>query len=461
MSLFSKFRHDTRGNIALMFAMTLSLVTIVVSVSIETMRLHHEQTKLQHSLDAAALAAVKLRFSDGKSDESVKQTINEMLEQNGHRSQFTDTSCMLHGWGATVPRLMVSCKWSYEPWFGPFIGKEKIEFTANSQVVIERPTKLDIAFVYDISDSMETSNSVETLKDVLRDYLNNMENIVKDYDVSFSMIPFANSVSFSKQNFSHWVEVPAINSNVPSNMRKISTSSKQFENGKGPISLGPVPEYDPKKDFRGCFLPEAAMSTSTFTGTPGILPPAPEVLTNKGVRHCPENGFTQARFVLRNAFDAHKMVNKIQTYHGTATDEALMWGYRSIHPDWRGVISTKKKYPSDFGEHNRKIIILLTDGKPYNVPWDEVERKKLSREQIITRSANKFRRTCRLLKRKDESFDIYTIGFGEQFRKDKGTEDLLKSCTKGKGIYTRASKDDLSSKLSGILATLEKLRIEH
>ncbi|WP_432721414.1 hypothetical protein R0381_002469 [Jeongeupia wiesaeckerbachi] len=58
-----------------------------------------------------------------------------------------------------------------------------------------------------------------------------------------------------------------------------------------------------------------------------------------------------------------ELVQRLDQYLPTATtggDEGLAWGYRALHPAWRGVWS--KTYPMDFDPRREKKLLLFSDG---------------------------------------------------------------------------------------------------
>ena len=48
--------------------------------------------------------------------------------------------------------------------------------------------------------------------------------------------------------------------------------------------------------------------------------------------------------------------------------DALVWGFRSLDPALRGIMSSEQQYPLAIGQSSKNII-MMTDGRPYDRPW--------------------------------------------------------------------------------------------
>ncbi len=270
---------------------------------------------------------------------------------------------------------------------------------------------MEVSLVFDISDSMEASGSIPALERALERFVDNPVFTSANENAVFSLIPYANSVAFSNVHTS-WIN--------------------------------PIGGYDYSPTFQGCFMPDFADINTIFDGQP-IAYAAPQRFNNHGSPLCPSQNMA-AQFFISDSRDVISMVRNIESANGTGTNEALTWGYRSLIPSSAGAFAGNTKFPRSFSPENKKILILLTDGKPVNKMW--LEKEKLESEE----SEEMFHKTCETIKSSGHELDVYMIGFGTLKRSGKDLKKLLEDCTLGRGYFISANQQTLGDTLSDIIS---------
>jgi len=414
LSIYKKFIRETEGNIAVMFAVMVSVLLLGIAGAVDFSSLFNEKQKAQNVVDSATLAATKAIFINDASPEKAQKLVDEILAD--HVASF-NLSCNSINIDRNKAIVDIECDGQYELTFGGIFGKSQLGYKVASAAASQKQLKYEVSFVFDISSSMQKSGDIPTLEQALDIFVSNrMFKPANDNNV-FSLIPFGGSVAFDT-SFDRWLA--------------------------------------PGQVFEGCFTPATTDVSHSFSGAnveqAGIRSYAP-----MGDPFCPE--FTMAsQFFVNDKSQVDAMISNIQPSHGTSTSEGLMWGYRSLLPSLQGKFDTSKAdFPRDFTPQNKKLLVLMTDGQP----WDtNNSTSPVGRDNSLGRidSKNHFAATCAFIKAQDQDIDIYTIGFGEAANPANGVANLLSDCVTGGGAYYSADRDSLSSVITTILQLPTDLR---
>jgi len=410
------YTQSTQGNFAILGSIVILVVILAVAVALDSASAINSKQKTQDKLDAATLNIARYLQDDGVSLDDVQTMFNNILSQEISTFNLDCTPVRI-----SDGILKTSCSGTEKSSFTGVTRRAELPFKIASAATLTRTSTnmLEVTFAYDISASMETQRLIGPLEKALEDFTQHKTFDDNDNAV-FSLIPFGGGVVF------------------------------------GP-SFANLLSADVRGDFQGCFEPKPIRTQSDLLDLgPSNLQPIVRRsnIAGSGRPFCPDPKMSP-RFFLETPADARGLIKNIISSQGTHSSEALVWGYRSLHPSMRGVFSrSHRNLPRNFDEDNKKVLILMTDGKPLTTGQLEGGRR-LSVEERRQISARKFADTCRAIKAASDNIDVYTIGFGRAAR--SGGEDLrefLENCTKGDGVFVPATERNLISVISDILETI-------
>ncbi|MCF7482197.1 VWA domain-containing protein [Vibrio sp. J1-1] len=134
-----------------------------------------------------------------------------------------------------------------------------------------------------------------------------------------------------------------------------------------------------------------------------------------------------------------EFVNGLKTIYpemNTNNAEGVMWAWRLLSPEWRGLWDkTKRELPRDYGlDTNKKVMVLFTDGDHLAEP---VMRDK---KQVAL---------CREMKRK--GIEIIAVDFNNR-------SPAMKSCA-SPGQYYQATNRTIRTVLQQVATTLNKIEL--
>ena len=406
---------NENGNISILISGSMTLMLLVASIAIDMSTLTSKKQRMQGKLDAATLAAAKAHYVDSLSKKDAKALADSMMKEFTENGDLKCAPVKLDSGSATS-----KCRGFTQPIMSKLVGKDKLKYSISSSAVAGAGQKYEVSFVFDISSSMV--KNVPALEKALNTFISDeLFKTGKKDDAVFSLIPYGGSVAFAP-SFSGWLQ--------PSE----------------------------RADFSGCFLPHATDSEREFEGDP-IERSAPNFYNkNNGNPNCPDQSMAAQFFLEESTSEAVSLVNNIKLSQGTASNEALMWGYRSLLPEMQGVLDDGSSFPRDFDDNHKKVLILMTDGKPQNVRWRVPKGTDNGDDGL--EPMERFQKMCKHIKSEGKDIDLYTIGFGAVGNgKAKELEGFLSDCTMGEGKFLSAQRKNLSKVISAILAEQMDVRI--
>ena len=291
----------------------------------------------------------------------------------------------------------------------------------------------EISMVLDVSQSMIGANKLTNMIAAAKDFVTTLSPFEtgSGYRI-INIVPFANRVNLGL-SYSHWLDPTA--------------TAAPFD---GCIEL--------ENNHR--FL----MDNIPSRGPGAMIPYRNTIRDNSGTKNPPIPD--KPRCVGANSevslfgTDAATLISKIDNFevgYGTATDEALQWGWRTLSPKWRPHFNGPKTFPKDYNARNQKIIVLLTDGQIFrqelNPPYPAVTDKH---KRILTADAD-FNKVCDDI---DDTTDIkvFTIGFNLGAA-DPALRTALQDCASNGGSYFDASTTNIGETFRTIAAEIQNLRL--
>lgn len=162
MSWFRKLKGES-GQVAIIFALSIIPIFAVAGFALDFQNTIKKKQKVQLVVDSAVLAAARLKQT-GASDSDVKSSVQSFIDAQinsiggGFRCNAAVTK-VVHG----VEEVNSEILCSQETTLSRVIGKEKLDFRVDSTAEYGID-KLDVAFMFDISGSMNSSSRLRNLK---------------------------------------------------------------------------------------------------------------------------------------------------------------------------------------------------------------------------------------------------------------------------------------------------------
>lgn len=186
------FLKNRRGNVAVIFALSMLPIAILVGGSVDLSRMRVERTKLQSAVDAASLAATMLPA--GSSDAAIRATVNSYLAANydGHGALAGAPEISRNG---TAVEVFATA--NVPMTFAALLGAESRPVSAHARA--ERGgVNLEIALVLDVTGSMAGSK----IRDLRRAATDLIDIVVQDvqtpYYTRMAVVPYSVGVNLGK-----------------------------------------------------------------------------------------------------------------------------------------------------------------------------------------------------------------------------------------------------------------------
>lgn len=189
-NIFSRFRHDRRGALAVVFAVALYPVVMMICAAVDLSRMSQQQARLQAALDAAALFVARL-VADGKAPSDLSAVARQFVLGNINPSELLnvqivatkdDTNVRVSGTGnlnAMIPGLLTQSDLT-------------ISGTAGATW---RTKKIDMVLVLDNTGSMASSGKMTALKTAAKNMIDTMASVSNRPDaVRIGIVPFDTQV---------------------------------------------------------------------------------------------------------------------------------------------------------------------------------------------------------------------------------------------------------------------------
>lgn len=414
----SKYLSNEAGSIAMLAGLIMAILLMAVGFAIDYTRIIRDRQHAQQALDASLLAAT-VSYQGGSTKEDAKRAARNYLDANTDPShkfdvtfEFSESSVSGQLRSSTLTPIM------------SVFGYRDVKWNVGGEVGYSQPPAIDYSLALDISSSMEAGGHMDALRSALEEFSTTAFEGSKPGDVSVTLVPFANGVSFPDK-FTKW--------------------------------LKPAKGNAKKDEFVGCFEAEVLHFKASLSkqklGTYQAAPDLVQVAQNN--IFCPRPG-TQISFYAETESQLSSRISSLQSYQGTATADALSWAWRTLEPDWQNEFAESSKYPREHSKDYRKVLVLLTDGLPYVRPWSEKKLSDGRKEQLRREALKDFQAVCEAI-RADGRFDLYTIGYGDSMTPDESA--ALQGCTAGKGTFLRANKTNVSQVFKNIARTTAQIAL--
>ena len=220
--LKSLLRNES-GNFAIIFAICAFPAVGAASLALDYSNMSRERNMVQHSLDAAALAAAK-QMATGTTGAALEQYARDFFDANlpstiaANRIDLDvsiQSSMVPNENGDMVLQktLALNASLDYDTFIASVMGQDQFEIGIASQVAMGNMT-VEVALVIDNSGSMGGTRinlAKSTAKDLITTVYNASGFSNKTDPVKFSLVPFAASVNIGANNANaNWMDTKGI-----------------------------------------------------------------------------------------------------------------------------------------------------------------------------------------------------------------------------------------------------------
>ena len=366
--LLTRFCADRSGAIALIFALTIGLMMAAVGGAVDFARAYRAQTLIQNGMDAAALAAARVKQTGGSDAEAtatgeayMRALVRQFALTGEAKFTVLDAGTAIQGdadykFGVSFLRVMgfdqLSLRTASVATFG--IG------SASS-------TNVELVMMLDVTGSMR-GQKIEDLK------------LAAD-DLISIVIPDATGNGGAKIGLAPFAEAVKLDNNT-------------FRAATGKDNSGPG-------SYKGCVVERTgpAAFTDELPGPGAYLVP----LEDAGGSSCMDG---REAFPLSNKkSDLKAMVRTLEPGGRTAGHLGTAWAWYLLSPNWASAFDgNSRPLPYEYIKETttagdpklRKIAVLMTDGE-YNIQYS------------ATDSTTQARRLCDEMKK--QGIEVFTVGF--------------------------------------------------
>lgn len=406
----SRLLSETSGNLALVTALVAPVVLVGVGVAVSTADVSRHKSNLQIHADNMSLAIAK--FESSSKDTETKEYFKDYTS-----SYLADGEKCGYNTVRSPIETTVTCSGEMPSFMAGVIGKKTVPYSVKASAAASAASIVEVAFVFDISESMVGQELVE-----LEDSLNIMtdSSLFLAEESRLSFIPFANTVRLGDEleNFVTY--------------------------GTGYNESGGV--------YNGCFDREATNPDVDLTSNPSF--PLVKSALNNGRAVCPDEKMTAVFHKKPSDRAIQVLQGGLEIAFGTGMSDGLVWGFRSLDPDLRGILSSENDYPLDSSSGSSKHLIMMTDGRPYDRPWSGPGGGAVTQALSLER----FKSVCEKLPFEQKSINFHLINYNNKKLSDEHL-DVFKDCVSGTGKFHDVKRGELVNVVDEITGQAVYLRL--
>lgn len=465
-ALVSHVASDRSGSIAPIFAICVTVLTLVVAMAVDVGRWAIARNELQASLDGAVLAGAASLRQTGATEKNAVDVAQKAYQANKRSQRFSgdinaniqftvDGSSVIASGVATINTVLGKM-------FGiptlPLLGSAGAGSGSGTSAVgavasysVGSGTKFEIALMLDITGSMcEPKNSPCTSAgplDAMKTAAGNLVSMMLSTEelrrnVRISIVPFSDGVLLPRD---------------ASGQRLIQTAAA------GPVP--PVQEFyktngkcDPNVCYRyvpGDCVAERTGSSIYTDQAPGPGKYVSYIMEFREIGAAKEDpsgctmGPGSSLVPLTNNLDRlRSRISGLVADGGTSGHIGTAWAWYTLSPNWKDVFpgteSDPAPYPSASDKSLRKIAVLMTDGE-YNFTFmmrDTTDCKgtcayagytKIYQSRTNADSNMQAVQLCKAMKSAPNNIEVFTVGYGAL------AEFSLKGCASDTDHYFKAA----------------------
>lgn len=350
LSLLIDLIRDRRGGAAIIVGFAILPLAAAIGLAVDGARGYTASSKLQGALDAAALAGGRSHSENEADPEGTARMFFDANFPNDFMGgELTSFSAVVDD---TTDLMTIQAAVAIPTAFMQIFGIDTIPISADA-VVATAHTGLELALVVDVTGSMNWTDSegaikIDSLKTAGHTLLETLYGEAEDLpNVWVSLVPYRAAVNIG--NRPSWLTGYSAADFDPDSWRGC------VEARDAPLDQNDTPPQGSLDRFRA-FHWQNGVAWNYWP---------PVVFDNSGPNwFCPINEITpltDQRATVDDAIDALDA----RSGGGTQTSVGLVWGWRTISPNWRGLWAgpTPNDRPLDYDEPNMaKAVVFMTDG---------------------------------------------------------------------------------------------------
>ena len=381
MQVLNALRACNKGNVAIMFGLSLIPLTLAVGVAVDMVQTNRSLTVLQAATDAAAIAGAT---AGGATVDESRATVEQYLKANGAEWVLDEVEDITPVLNKAQRTYSVRIKGKRNTSFMHMAGIDQTELGAYSEVKLGGDG-LEVALVLDVTGSMNAAGRLPALKSAATDFVDAMME-AKDAgaDVKVGIVPFAEyvNVGLGVRN-KPWMNVPPDSTTTSPEVCYTDYPERKWENCDAVSKTGyndGIPftyiSYEnctvidgPPKQV--CYIPT---NTNKWYGCVGSRnDPLDEEIGTPSSPYPGLQNITCNDEILTLTNDKAKLKAKVAglVANGeTYVPAGLLWGWNMI--DSNDPLDDAKPAAASKAMGGTKAIVLMTDGdntKSATYPW--------------------------------------------------------------------------------------------
>ncbi|MGX6646963.1 hypothetical protein ACWCOP_03340 [Maricaulaceae bacterium MS644] len=417
--------RDARGNVAMVFALTLSSLAAAVGGGMDYSRSASIGTELQAALDSGVLAAASLT-QERSAEDVVRAYVEAALGDQAALIDALDLDVTATT-GLNSRQVDARASVAVPTTLLGVAGINHLTVRRDASA-IEQVRDIEISLVMDISGSMSGSK-IAALRESAEEFI---EVVLASNGerTSVSVIPYNGGVRLPQ-----YVNEQIIDEN----RRRDRERSGCPDLGEDwPISIP---------------LPDEGLPWLEWTGDAQT--------DGRSSSHCPQEEAASV-FLRRDRDSLLNLVRRLDAGGNTGLDVATAWGARALDPAWRGRLGGSfSDRPADYDDEDTiKVLVVMTDGAATAQFRTRYERRGWwsSWNTYELYSAWRARRnmgdSCDVAG--GQGVHIYTIAFQLSGSTNR---NLMRDCASRPQNYFQVEDMDIRAAFSAIAADINQLRL--
>jgi Flp pilus assembly protein TadG len=497
--LLAQWGASHRGNVAIMAALFIPAVLAVGGIAVDFQYTVRQKSKVQYALDSAVLAGALSRQA-GKSEEVVAADVRAyaaaLIGRQGGRISCVPVTVSFNPDNEDI-KGAIRCD---QPTFiSNLIGFEKMSFPVSSTSTYAIGNA-DVAFVFDVSGSMNSYNRLSLLKSAAEVAFDELlpDEKPRDGKVRLAIATYNNAVNAGSylNAVTRSQVLPADASNAAARSAYDTyNGARMIDAATGERFFYYEREQCPGGNCNGnwdasrrAYDDASIGDTCVYERTGGdaatdALPGSGKWIgagnprwnwwaSNSNKRDGQSRIENQAGSSSRGAYDmsfadcrasgpvpltedkaalkAH--VQSLTANGGTAGHIGLAWGWYLVSPEWDSIWPEESK-PLDYDvKNNMKAVILMTDGD-FNSYHPTATKNSFRQAQDL----------CDTMKAEPSKIQVYTVGFQvpSNVQKTGDGRTILEYCATSPAYAFNASNgEELAAAYRSIAQSISELRIK-
>ena len=460
-SYFLRMAQAEQGSVAIYMSISIVALIGIAGLALDGVQVYSVKTRLQESLDAAALAATQ------SIDKKREETAIRYFHSNYGRFLESSLEEPTTSYNARKRELSMDVAATVPVTFMKLFGFDEV--TVQASTTIERQiSELEAALVLDVSTSMGKFGRIDSLRQATKDFIDVLygdDDRIREIRVS--IVPYIGSVNignaFKKWTTPQWDNWKGcVHDRVGSSMGDAHPSSGHFK----------TDFYHPEHPFIQ-WEEKARQKKWTKTGKRSWLRKATalEIAATLGaLQFVPEKNphphpseerqfcasgvvkpLRSRRSTLARDLEKIQATTKYKTLrnppsNGTRADLGLLWGWRTLSPHWRNLWPGRRV--TDYHQKGvTKAIVLMTDG---------ANTANISRRLTANKIDRNMDQICTDMKKRD-GIIIYVVAL--EVREAAFKRRLQQCASSASHYFESVSRDDLRQAFQTVANQLIGLRV--